>query len=382
MLVSLQGAQAAPEPSSGYQPPEYRFVPGDVIDFTVSPQRSFDRTVTVQPDGNISYPIVGLLQARGLTAEQLAEKVRKGLAGELVDPLVTVSLKQIAPPSGGRVSLLGAVHSPGGFEVKGETTVADLLASAGGPLQRSDLRHVTITRSDGSVQVADLSQTEKTGRVQREMTVQAGDIIVVPAGAPLAVLVLGEVQKPGSYQIQPDSRLLDVIALSGGTTAKADLRRLKLTRTGQTGTQIVDLQPLLLRGDTSNAELNVLMQPGDTVFVEETDQLVYVFGRVGKPDLYAISPRDRVLDVLLRAGGVASDADLTKAVLVRRDEKNQPVTRPLDLRKIMAKGDLTANVLIHPGDLIFVPDRKKHASPLDSLNLILPVTSLFTLLRR
>jgi polysaccharide biosynthesis/export protein len=124
------------------------------------------------------------------------------------------------------------------------------------------------------------------------------------------------------------------------------------------------------------------MQPGDTVFVEETDQLVYVFGRVGKPDLYAISPRDRVLDVLLRAGGVASDADLTKAVLVRRDEKNQPVTRPLDLRKIMAKGDLTANVLIHPGDLIFVPDRKKHASPLDSLNLILPVTSLFTLLRR
>jgi protein involved in polysaccharide export with SLBB domain len=108
---------------------------------------------------------------------------------------------------------------------------------------------------------------------------------------------------------------------------------------------------------------------------------VYVFGRVAKPDLYAVQPSDRVLDVLLRAGGVASDADLSKAALVRRDEKNQPVTSPLDLRKIMAKGDMAANVLVHPGDLIFIPDKKKHGSPLDSLNLILPITSLFTLLR-
>jgi polysaccharide biosynthesis/export protein len=381
LLVPLHGAEAVPEARSGVPAAEYRFGPGDVIEFTVSPQRSFDRTVTVQPDGKISYPVVGLLQASGLTAEQLAEKVRKGLVDELVDPLVTVSLKEMAPRSGGRVTLLGAVHSPGGFEVKGTTTVAELLASAGGPSQRSDLRQVTITRTDGSVQVVDLSQTEKTGRVQLETTVQAGDIVVVPAGAPLTVLVLGEVQKPGSYEIQPDARLLDAIALAGGVTSKADLRRLKLAHAGPTGAQIVDLQPLLLHGDTSNPELNVLLQPGDTIFVEETDQRVYVFGRVGKPDLYAIGPNDRVLDVLLRAGGVASDADLSRAVLVRRDEKNQPVNKPLDLRKIMAQGDMTANELIRPGDLIFIPDKRKHGSPLESLNLILPITSLFTLLR-
>jgi protein involved in polysaccharide export with SLBB domain len=276
---------------------------------------------------------------------------------------------------------LGAVHSPGEFEVKGATTVAELLASAGGPSQRGNLRQVTITRTDGSVEVVDLTQTAKTGRVQRELTVQAGDIVVVPTGAPQTVLVLGEVQKPGSYEFPPDARLLDALALAGGATARADLRRLRLAHAGQAGAQILDLQPLLLHGDTSNPELNVLLQPGDTVFVEETDQRVYVFGRVAKPDLYAIGPNDRVLDVLLRAGGVTPDADLSRAVLVRRDDQNRPITKPLDLKKLMARGDMTANELIRPGDLIFIPDKRKKGSVLDSLSLILPITSLFTLLR-
>jgi polysaccharide biosynthesis/export protein len=380
-LVLRQGAGAALETRANAPSGEYRFGPGDVIEVTVSPQRGFDRTVTVQPDGNVSYPLLGHMRVTGLTAEQFGEKVHEGLAGELVDPRVTVSLKEMAPRAGARVSLLGAVRSPGGFEIKGTTTVAELLATAGGPAPRGDLRQVTITRTDGSVQVVDLSPTEKTGRVQRDMTVQPGDIVVVPEGAPPTVLVLGEVLKPGPYEIQPDARLLDAIALAGGASPKADLRRVRLAHANRAGAQILDLQPLWLHGDTSNPALNVLLQPGDTIFLEETDQRVYVFGRVGKPDLYAISPNDRVLDILLRAGGVGADADLSKAVLVRRDDQSRAVVKPLNLRKIMAKGDMTANELIHPGDLIFVPDKSKHRSALDSLNLILPVTSLFTLLR-
>jgi hypothetical protein len=68
-------------------------------------------------------------------------------------------------------------------------------------------------------------------------------------------------------------------------------------------------------------------------------------------------------------------------VLVRRDDQNRPITKPLDLKKLMARGDMTANKLMCPGDLIFIPDKRKHGSVLDSLNFILPFTSLFTLLR-
>ena len=67
---------------------DYRFAPGDVIDVTVTPQKAFDRTVTVQPDGMISYSRIGQLQAAGLTVGQLAELLQTGLNHDLVDPRV------------------------------------------------------------------------------------------------------------------------------------------------------------------------------------------------------------------------------------------------------------------------------------------------------
>src|SRR5688572_6716455 len=74
---------------------DYRLAPGDVIEATVTPQRTFDRTVTIQPDGKISYPLVGTLQAAGLTVAQLSERLRKALDRDLVGPRVTVSLKEM-----------------------------------------------------------------------------------------------------------------------------------------------------------------------------------------------------------------------------------------------------------------------------------------------
>jgi protein involved in polysaccharide export with SLBB domain len=87
-----------------------------------------------------------------------------------------------------------------------------------------------------------------------------------------------------------------------------------------------------------------------------------------------------VLDVLVKAGGPTSDADLSKAVLVRQDEKGQPVVRPLDLKKIIATGSRAANELLRPGDVLFVPDKKAHKSAADSLNLLWPLTGLINLL--
>jgi polysaccharide biosynthesis/export protein len=79
-FIGISSALAAP-----VAPSDYRFAPGDTIEITVTPQRNFDRIVTVQPDGNISYVVVGQLQAAGLTVNQLAEKLREGLNRELVD---------------------------------------------------------------------------------------------------------------------------------------------------------------------------------------------------------------------------------------------------------------------------------------------------------
>jgi polysaccharide export outer membrane protein len=374
LLLVTRGTLAAPQARPGAAPADYHFGPGDVIDVTVTPQHNFDRTVTVQPDGKISYPLVGQLQVAGLTVSQLVEKLHEGLNHDLVDPVVTLSLREASKHALGRVSLLGAVHSPGGLEINEGATLADALASSGGPSPTADLRRVTITRADGSVTTVDLAQTDRTGRVEQNVPLQPGDIIVVPEGAPPTVLVLGDVSKPGSYEIPRDARLLDAFSRAGGATEKADLRRVTLARQGVPGSRTLDLQPLLAKGDTSDPELNLLLQPGDTIFVPETEQQIYVLGSVAKPGLYPIRPTDRVLDVLVTAGGAG--AGVSKAVLVRRGADGHPVARNLDLNKILAKGDQAENALLQPGDVLYVPDKKNHSSTGGLLNLLSPLTSV------
>src|SRR5262249_47392679 len=116
LVVALGLLVAAPAWSAPAT--DYRFVPSDVLEISVTPQTGFDRIVTVQPDGKISYPVVGQLQAAGLTVLELAEKLRLGLNRQLVNPQVTVSLKSISSQGAGRASLLGAVVRPGVYDIK------------------------------------------------------------------------------------------------------------------------------------------------------------------------------------------------------------------------------------------------------------------------
>jgi polysaccharide biosynthesis/export protein len=276
-------------------PPLYCFAAGDVIEVTVTPQRSFDRMVTVEPDGKISYPLLGRFPVAGLTVEQLAHKIRERLNRDLVDPQVTVSVKEMNRRAVGRVSLLG------------------------------------------------------------------------------------EITKPGAYEIDGETRLLDVLLQAGGPTPRADLRRVTLAHSGAPGARTLDLQPLLAQGKTTDPELNVLLQPGDTVFIAETEQQIYVLGSVDRPGIYAIKPGARVLDALVNAGGAGAGA--SKAVLVRRDGNGRPVQKPLDLKKIMAKGDMKENALVQPGDVLYVPDKKSSKSGAEALGMLWPLTGLINLFR-
>src|SRR3989442_3985401 len=166
----------------------YLFVPGNIIDITGSRHAGYDRTIPIQPDGRIQFPEVGEIVAAGLTSAQLAARIQQGLNTRLVDPQVTVSLKELNKQSVRRVSVLGAVKNPGVFELKEKSTLAELLAAAGGPTPIADLRRITVTRADGSKKVvADLSGAARTGELSQNLVLEPADLIWVPEGTPPTV---------------------------------------------------------------------------------------------------------------------------------------------------------------------------------------------------
>jgi polysaccharide biosynthesis/export protein len=381
LLLFLLAAHGAPRTAhaSAASPGAYVFNPGDVLEITVQPQQGYDRTLTIQPDGKMVFPVIGELVAAGMTVQQLTERLQQGLAAELKRPRVTVSLKEASKGAAPRVSVLGAVRNPGAFELKDRSTLAELLATAGGPTPIADLRRITITRADGAKKLlADLSGAARTGEVGENVVLEPGDLIIVPDGPPPTVLVLGEVAKPGSYELQGEMRLMDALSQAGGPTTRADLRRVTLTRAGQQEKEVFDLQEILTQGQPESLKENVRLRPGDTLLLPESEHKFYVLGEVNKAEAYPLKPNTRLLDAIVAAGGTTREADLTKVTLLRKDEAGRPIVQQVDLRHVIQKGDIAQNQPLQEGDVVFVPGRKQAQPIRDLLGLVLyPIMSLF-----
>jgi polysaccharide export outer membrane protein len=163
------------------------------------------------------------------------------------------------------------------------------------------------------------------------------------------VSVLGEVQKPGVYQVTGPRRLFDVLSLAGGTTPKA----------GQVVTissrdKIRTLQLVNFSSDPQkNMAANVDILPGDTVVVSKAG-VVYVVGDVRHPMgvIMENGGRITILQALATAEGPNSTAALRNAKIVRKGE-NGPTEVPVDLKKIMqAKAP---DVTLQAEDVVFIP---------------------------
>ncbi|MDQ2731871.1 MAG: hypothetical protein M3Y56_09450, partial [Armatimonadota bacterium] len=155
---------------------------------------------------------------------------------------------------------------------------------------------------------------------------------------------------------------------AGSPTDKADLYAAKLTHQGKTID--VDLDKLLNHGDQSQ---NYVLDPGDTLYVPESQRRVYVFGAVVKPGGYVIRDleKNRVLDALQLAGGQTPTAREADAVIAHADTTGQILTTPIHLDKILRKGQMQYNVQLKPGDVIYVPERNNNQAGTSILGAVL-----------
>jgi len=108
---------------------EFLIGPEDVLDVVVWRNQDLSRTVIVRPDGMISIPLIGDVEARGVTANQLAERLAARLKEFKETPSVTVSVKEV---NSYNVYVLGEVAKPGKYQLKSHTTVLQAIAMAGG----------------------------------------------------------------------------------------------------------------------------------------------------------------------------------------------------------------------------------------------------------
>jgi polysaccharide export outer membrane protein len=139
-----------PGPSSGGAytgVSDYRVGPLDLIEITVFQVPDLSRTVRVNSQGQISLPLIGVVQAGGLTIQQLEAAIGKQLSEKyLQNPQVTAFVKEFTSQ---RVTLEGSIAKPGIYPLTGRTTLLQAIALGGGLDKLADPRGVVVFRQIG-----------------------------------------------------------------------------------------------------------------------------------------------------------------------------------------------------------------------------------------
>lgn len=156
---------------------DYRVGPLDLIEISVFQIPDLSRTVRVNTVGQISLPLIGSLQAGGLTIQELEAAIAKKLEAKfLQNPQVTAFVKEFTSQ---RVTVEGAVTKPGIYALSGRTTLLQTIAMGGGVTSVADLRGVVIFRQIGGKKMGAVFDLKAIRGGKAEDPIIYGDDIVV-----------------------------------------------------------------------------------------------------------------------------------------------------------------------------------------------------------
>ena len=184
---ATQSASAKPAANrpEGVNPPvkvgkDYVIGADDVLDVSVWKEQDLTRTLQVRPDGKISMPLLGDVEAAGLTPSQLAQTVSDKLKRYLTAPQVTIILTQI---NSQRVYVTGEVTRPGAYPVLPGMTILQAITSAGGLTQFANAKKIFLMRDENHIQTKypfSYKEVLDGRKAEENLPVRAGDTIVVP----------------------------------------------------------------------------------------------------------------------------------------------------------------------------------------------------------
>lgn len=163
-------------------PNDYHIGVDDQLSIVFWREKDVSGDVTVRPDGKISLPLIGELQAAGLTTVELTTSVTAASKKFFDDPAVSIVVKQI---NSRRVFITGAVGKPGPYMLTDHMTVVQLIAMAGGLQEFADKKHITIVhterRPDGVPWSHNFNYDEFTERrnLNSNIELKPGDTVIV-----------------------------------------------------------------------------------------------------------------------------------------------------------------------------------------------------------
>jgi polysaccharide export outer membrane protein len=274
--MSVVSANGAFEEIAGIA--EYRIGRHDVLDISsFNGDKVKTTTVSVDGRGRISYSFIDNLQVNGFTPSQVEQLLIAKLSGYVRNPRINVLVKEfnsksamvIGEFSSLRAATYGAKAASGRINLKGKTSLTDLIALAGGYTVDADIRRIILMRK-GKSYVINLYDIMEKGDEFQNVIIDNDDVVNIPELPTYGerVYVLGEVATQGVYPLKQAQDLLAALALAGSFTRLAKEENTLIVRGYEPGkpplVMMTDVDALLRKADLSQ---NVRLKDGDLVYV-------------------------------------------------------------------------------------------------------------------
>jgi polysaccharide export outer membrane protein len=249
---------------------EYKIGPKDLLELTVIGFEDLNRKVRVSEDGKISLPYLGDVQVQGLTKSDLEKKLTKLLEEKyLQNPQVTVVIAEFQSR---KVYLIGAVTTPGPYELLGRLTLLKLISQAGGLTPEAGNEIVVMRQPPGGTKTSLKISVEElllNGNPSLDIPLQPDDVISIPVDKIVQIYVTGQVKTPGALSVRKSNipTVLRAIAQAGGFAERASKGGVIIKRIDEAGKEVrikVNVNDIM-----KGKKKDVQLQENDVVIVPE-----------------------------------------------------------------------------------------------------------------
>jgi polysaccharide biosynthesis/export protein len=179
--IGVSAFAAAPPAAPAIEDPaSYLLQPGDQVSVSVWKEPDLTSDLLVRPDGAITLPLAGQIDAAGHTVEEVRSTIDSRLRKYIPDPAVTVTLKQAL---GNQIFVLGKVNKPGNYPIPRPIDVVQALSLAGGTTPFAAVNDIRVLRHEGDRQITlnfHYTDIEHGRRLQQNILLHSGDTVIVP----------------------------------------------------------------------------------------------------------------------------------------------------------------------------------------------------------
>lgn len=389
--------------------PNYVIGPEDTIKIIVWGNVQGEYTLTVDRNGQIAVPQVGVIHVSGLTYKQLRQVIDREFAHLYTNFQLNVTLDNLRTIP---IYVVGQARYPGSYAVSSLSTLVSALFAAGGPSKSGSMRDIQVRRGKKIIVHFDMYDFLLRGDKSKDVRLQPGDVIFIPPIGPVAAIggpiqgvppatgiaptfgpkgpgkpgtpaeavgavgaagmaptvgtkttpvpqiVGGPVKVPGIYELKHKRTLLDLLNLAGGLSDTAFKGRVQVLR-------VLHHREMVLFEDDLNKVLtgrapNIPLVDGDLVTIfpvpNVVEKKVLIAGAVKDPGEFGIHDRMRIKDLIGYAGGLLMQANQQKAEITRVTITPEgPVTTRIyiNLRRAL-NGSPRDNILLKPNDYVFI----------------------------